>query len=88
MPFYTYILFCSDSSYYIGKTTNLQKRLRQHNGEIKGGAKYTAARRPVRLVYTEAFGTHKESAQREYTLKQLEHKEKEQLIAKNTVRTI
>lgn len=80
MSFYTYILSCSDGSYYIGKTLNLEKRLRQHNGEIKGGARYTAAKGPVRLVYFEEFETHKESAQREYILKQLSHKEKEALI--------
>lgn len=82
MPFYTYILLCSDGSYYIGKTINLTKRLRQHNGEIEGGAKYTAAKRPVTLVYTEEFETHKESAQREYILKQLDHKQKRELILK------
>ena len=74
------MLLCSDGSYYIGKTTNLAHRLRQHNGEIKGGAKYTAAKRPVAVAYTETFQTHREAAQREYVLKQLSHLEKEVLV--------
>ena len=80
MPFFTYILSCADGTYYIGKTSNITKRLRQHNGEITGGAKYTAARRPVTLAYFEEFPTHKESAQREYILKQLTRKGKEELV--------
>lgn len=83
MPFYTYILSCRDGSLYVGKTTNIEKRLRQHNGEIKGGAKYTAGKRPVSLVYTESFETHKEAAQREYALKLLTHQQKEELIKKS-----
>ncbi len=80
MAFYTYMLLCSDGSYYVGKTNNVTKRLRQHNGEIKGGAKYTASKRPVVLRHLEEFSTHKESAQREVALKKLNHKQKEYLI--------
>lgn len=83
MAFYTYMVACRDGSYYIGKTTNIQKRLRQHNGEIKGGAKYTASKRPVVLTYLEEFSTHKESAQREYALKKLTHKERQALLQEN-----
>lgn len=74
------MLLCSDGSYYVGKTTNIEHRLRQHNGEIKGGAKYTAAKRPVSIAYIEEFGTHREAAQREYALKQLSHQQKETLV--------
>lgn len=83
MQYITYILLCSDGSYYVGKTTDIDHRLRQHNGEIKGGAKYTAAKRPVVLVYIESFPTHREAAQREYVLKQLSHQQKEALAKKS-----
>lgn len=81
MPFYTYILSCADGTFYTGKTKDIKKRIRQHNGEIKGGAKYTAPKRPVVLQYLEVFETHKESAQREYALKQLSRKQKENIIS-------
>lgn len=74
------MLQCRDGSYYVGKTTNIAKRLRAHNGEIKGGAKYTASKRPVIVRYIEEFTTNKEAAQREYALKQLTHQQKETLI--------
>ena len=46
---YTYILKCSDGTYYTGWTNDLDKRLKAHNGG-KSGAKYTRNRRPVTLV--------------------------------------
>jgi len=45
-----YVLECSDGSLYCGITTDIVRRARQHNGEISGGAKYTAPRRPVKTV--------------------------------------
>jgi len=39
--YYVYLLLCSDNSTYVGATVNLDKRIRQHNKEIKGGARYT-----------------------------------------------
>lgn len=52
---YTYILRCASGTYYCGWTNNLDRRLKAHN-EGKG-AKYTRSRRPVALVYYEAFST-------------------------------
>ena len=78
-PFITYIVKCSDGTFYTGKTTNLTKRLRQHNGNIKGGAKYTRIRRPVALGYYEHHSSNKNACQREEELKQLSHAEKELL---------
>ncbi|HHD81681.1 MAG TPA: GIY-YIG nuclease family protein [Campylobacterales bacterium] len=53
MKAYTYILKCSDNSYYTGSTKDLEKRLWQHqNGE---GANHTKKRLPVELVYAEAY---------------------------------
>ena len=53
MKAWMYILECSDSSYYVGSTIDLERRLREHNEGT--GAKYTARRRPVRMVYAAEF---------------------------------
>ena len=76
---YTYILKCSDGTYYTGWTNDLDKRLKAHNGG-KIGAKYTRNRRPVTLVYYEEFQGKQEAMKREYAIKQLTRKEKENLI--------
>jgi putative endonuclease len=78
--FYTYILACSDGTFYIGKTTDLTRRIRQHNGEIVGGAKYTRGRRPVKLLYSQKFNTLSEALKNEFYLKSLSRNEKEKII--------
>ena len=50
---WTYILECSDGSYYAGSTTDLDRRIQEHSQGM--GAKYTARRLPVRLVYAAEF---------------------------------
>ena len=60
---YVYLLRCADSSLYTGITTNPERRLRQHNGELAGGAQYTRGRRPVTLLWTET-GPERAGAQR------------------------
>ena len=75
---YTYLLECSDGSYYCGWTNNLEKRVKTHNAG-KGG-KYTRARLPVRLVYYEQFQTKEEAQSREWHIKQLTHAQKASLI--------
>ena len=82
---YTYILRCADGTYYCGWTNNLDRRLKAHN-EGKG-AKYTRSRRPVALVYYEAFSTKEEAMRREYEIKQLPRKKKEELIFKQQTDT-
>lgn len=76
------MLLCNDGTYYTGSTPDIEKRLRQHNGDIKGGAKYTRGRKPVKLIYTETHKTKSEALKRENELKQLSHKEKEGLYKK------
>jgi len=78
--YFTYILECSDGTYYVGKTVDLKKRLRQHNGEIKGGAKYTSGRRPVILRFAQDHETLSEALKNEYTLKRLTKNNKTSLI--------
>lgn len=76
---YTYIVECADGTLYTGWTTNVQKRLKAHNEE-KSGAKYTKAKRPVKLVYYEGYETKEEAMRREYAIKQLTRKQKLELI--------
>lgn len=75
---YTYIVKCSDGTFYIGWTNDLTRRMEAHNQGR--GAKYTKARRPVTLIYYETFETKEEAMKREYAIKRLSRKEKEELI--------
>ena len=75
---YTYMLKCSDGTLYTGWTNDLEKRVEAHNSGK--GAKYTKARRPVELAYYEEFETKEQAMKREYAIKQLTRKEKENLI--------
>jgi len=76
---HTYILRCSDDTLYIGSTTDLTKRLHQHN-HAKSGAHYTKIRRPVVLVYSESHRTLAKARAREVELKRLSRREKLLLI--------
>lgn len=75
---YTYILKCSDGSYYTGWTNNLENRIKMHN--TGRGSKYTRARLPVVLIYYEKFSTKSEAMSRECQIKKMSRKEKEILI--------
>jgi putative endonuclease len=76
-----YILKCSDGSYYIGHTNNIQERLIRHN--TGQGAKWTACRLPVKLVYKEIFSTELQAIKRERQIKRWSHQKKEALISGN-----
>jgi putative endonuclease len=76
---YVYILKCSDGSYYVGHTDNLPERVLMHNSQR--GAKWTACRVPVTLVYSERYETEKLSMNRESQIKRWSHTKKEALIA-------
>lgn len=79
--YYTYMVRCNDGTLYTGYTTNMERRLFEHNESTKG-AKYTRARRPVKLIYFEEFPTHSEACKREAQIKKMKRHEKEQLINK------
>ena len=75
---YTYIVQCSDGTYYTGWTNDLEKRIKSHNAGT--GAKYTRPRLPVTLVYYETFVTKQEAMRREYAIKHLNRQQKDFLI--------
>lgn len=79
---FVYLLRCADNSLYTGITTDLNRRLAEHNGENGSmkGARYTRSRRPVCLVYSEILASRASASQREYAIKQLSRTAKEQLI--------
>ncbi len=58
---FVYLLRCADQSLYCGITIQLEKRLKQHNGHLAGGAKYTKARQPCFLVYFEVLQNRSEA---------------------------
>ena len=79
MKGFTYILECSDGSYYTGSTINLELRLKQHkNGE---GANHTKKRLPVKLIYFEEFNRIDEAFYREKQIQGWSRKKKEALIS-------
>jgi len=75
-----YIVACADNSLYTGITTDLDRRLAEHNS-ARGGARYTRPRRPVRLVYSEEAASRSAAAKREYRIKRLSLAGKQALIA-------
>ena len=80
MDFYVYLLECNDKSFYCGYSSNLDARVEAHN---KGtGGKYTRARRPVKLVYSEEAETRSNAMKREAEIKKFSRKEKEELAVK------
>ncbi len=76
---YVYIVRCNDDSLYTGITTELERRVDEHNTS-KQAAAYTRARRPVTLVYSESLDSRASASKREYEIKQLTRKEKLALI--------
>ncbi|WP_448213635.1 GIY-YIG nuclease family protein [Colwellia sp. MEBiC06753] len=78
---YVYFVRCSDNSLYCGVTTDVNRRINEHNHSNQLGAKYTRVRRPVELAFQEAQPSKQAAYKREYALKQLTKKQKEYLIA-------
>ncbi|MBT4349561.1 GIY-YIG nuclease family protein [bacterium] len=78
--YYIYLARCNDQTLYTGYTSNLIQREAKHNaGE---GAKYTRARRPIRIIYSEKFNTISEAMIRECQIKSWTKLKKEKLIKK------
>ncbi len=80
MAWYVYILRCQDDSLYTGVCTDLERRVQEHNQCNKKGARYTRARRPVKMVYQEDCENRSEACKREAAIKKLQRKQKLLLI--------
>jgi len=81
--YFVYILKCADETLYTGISTELERRIEEHNDSDKG-AKYTRVRRPVRLVYSEEHPDRSAASKREYEIKKkMSRAEKLKLIESN-----
>ncbi|MEF8757579.1 MAG: GIY-YIG nuclease family protein [Halobacteriales archaeon] len=79
---YVYVLECADGTFYTGYTTDLERRVREHDaGE---GAKYTRGRTPVTVVHVERFESRSAAMTREHEIKSLSRAEKERLVESST----
>lgn len=76
--YYLYILECSDGSFYTGITTDVNRRLKEHN-ENKKGAKYTSCRRPSRLIFEKKFKNRSKALVEESRIKKLKREDKKAL---------
>ncbi len=75
-----YIVKCRDDTLYTWITTDLDRRIRQHNWKILWWAKYTLSRKPVKLVYYEDWYNRSEATKREMEIKKMKKEEKILLI--------
>ena len=71
---FVYILSCSDGSLYTGITTDLERRIQQHNSG--NGAKYTRGRRPVELIYSRTCDDHSDALKQEHSIKRMSKQKK------------
>ncbi|MCC6475328.1 MAG: GIY-YIG nuclease family protein [Burkholderiales bacterium] len=65
--YWLYILKCSDSSLYTGIATDVERRFTEHRAGI--GARYTASRKPIRIMYRELCGNRSAAQKREAEVK-------------------
>ena len=82
--YFVYILKCADGTLYAGSTTDVERRVVEHN-QSNRGASYTKSRRPVELLYTEPCGDRGDAERREYRIKQLTRAQKLALISKKVI---
>ncbi len=78
MPHHVYILRCADDTLYTGYTTDIERRLQEHNQEY--GAKYTRGRTPVELVHTETYESRSTAMKREAEIKTMRRTDKLALV--------
>lgn len=79
MAYYVYIVECADGTLYTGITTDVERRMAEHNAGT--GAKYTKTRTPVHPVYVEECEDRSSASRREYAIKRLSRRQKEELVA-------
>lgn len=86
MTYYFYIARCSDDSLYCGITTDLKRRVKEHNSNTSKGAKYLRAKKPVHLAYFEKLKDRNSALVRESEVKKLPKEKKEALINRDEIR--
>lgn len=79
MAWHVYIVECADGTFYTGITTDLERRVLEHNSGK--GARYTSGRGPVRLVYSQRAENRSEAGIQETRIKKLKQEDKIRLIA-------
>lgn len=84
--YYTYILECADKTFYTGITVDLERRTKEHN-DSKLGAKYTKARRPVKVIYSQKFSNRSLASKEEFRIKNLPREKKLELISHYSVQS-
>lgn len=82
MSYFVYILLCSDKTFYVGCTNNLEIRFDQHQTGVDPNS-YTFRRRPVKLVYFEEFQSVRDAVEREHQLHGWSRKKRIALIKNN-----
>ena len=78
--YYVYNLKCADKTLYTGITTDLKRRIVEHNSS-KLGAKYTSSRRPVKLIYSKKFKNRSTASKEEARIKKLKRNKKLKLLS-------
>ncbi len=76
MNWHVYLLECADGTLYCGVTTDLERRVREHNGELPGGARYTSGRRPVQLLASTMYPDQATACRMERRIKRLPRQKK------------
>jgi len=79
--YYVYILRCEGDNLYTGITTDVPRRVRQHLGQLAGGAKYTATHRPRAIAMVWSAPDRAAASRLEYGVKHLSRREKDRLLA-------
>ena len=81
-----YVLHCHDKSYYCGITTNIKRRVLEHNEDKKRASKYAWARRPVVMIYYETHDSRSSASIAEASFKKLNKQQKLEYMFKNAVK--
>ena len=80
MIWFVYIVRCADNTLYTGITADITRRVREHNGEIGTGARYTLSKRPVTLVYSKKMKSRSAALIYEAKIKKLSRDEKNAML--------
>ena len=68
---FVYMVRCADDTLYTGITTDVERRVREHNGQGGPGARYTRSRQPVTVIYQERVASRSAASRREWEIKRM-----------------